>query len=106
MAQMLRIVFFVFALTSEFRAAAISTVCSKNTNRFTLGQRQFVFCKGRGENTTISVPTCITNADTVPTNNLQQWSPELRTYVVGSKSFRPDQLFKVTEIKQFCYFST
>ena len=27
-------------------------------------------------------------------------------YVVGSKSFRPDQLFKVTEIKQICYFST
>ena len=26
-------------------------------------------------------------------------------YVVGSKSFRPDQLFKVTEIKQLCYFS-
>ena len=26
------------------------------------------------------------------------------TYVVGSKSFRPDQLFKVT--KQLCYFST
>jgi hypothetical protein len=29
-----------------------------------------------------------------------------RDYVVGSKSFRPDQLFKVTEIKQLCYFST
>ena len=29
-----------------------------------------------------------------------------QTYVVGSKSFRPDQLFKVREIKQFCYFST
>ena len=27
-------------------------------------------------------------------------------YVVGSKSFRPDQLFKVTEINQLCYFST
>ena len=27
-------------------------------------------------------------------------------YVVGSKCFRPDQLFKVTEIKQLCYFST
>ena len=27
-------------------------------------------------------------------------------YVVGSKSFRPDQLFKVTEIKQLCHFST
>ena len=27
-----------------------------------------------------------------------------RMYVVGSKSFRPDQLFKVTEI--ICYFST
>ena len=27
-------------------------------------------------------------------------------YVVGSKSFRPDQLFKVTEIKQLYYFST
>ena len=27
-------------------------------------------------------------------------------YVVGSKSFRPDQLFKVTKIKQICYFST
>ena len=25
-------------------------------------------------------------------------------YVVGSKSFRPDQLFKVTEIKQICFF--
>ena len=29
-----------------------------------------------------------------------------RMYVVGSKSFRPDQLLKVTEIKQLCYFST
>ena len=27
-------------------------------------------------------------------------------YVVGYKSFRPDQLFKVMEIKQLCYFST
>jgi hypothetical protein len=27
-------------------------------------------------------------------------------YMVGSKSFRPDQLFKVTEIKQLSYFST
>ena len=27
-------------------------------------------------------------------------------YVVGSKRFRPDQLFKATEIKQICYFST
>ena len=27
-------------------------------------------------------------------------------HVVGSKSFRADQLFKVTEIKQICYFST
>ena len=27
-------------------------------------------------------------------------------YVVGSKSFRPDQVLKVTEIKQICYFST
>ena len=27
-------------------------------------------------------------------------------YVVGSKIFRADQLFKVTEIKQLCYFST
>ena len=26
-------------------------------------------------------------------------------YEGGSKSFRPDQLFKVTEIKQLCYFS-
>ena len=28
------------------------------------------------------------------------------TYIVGSKSFRPDQFFKVAEIKQLCYFST
>ena len=28
----------------------------------------------------------------------------LEKYVVGSKSFRPDQLFKVTEIKQLCCF--
>ena len=28
------------------------------------------------------------------------------TYAVQSKRFRPDQLFKVTEIKQLCYFST
>ena len=27
-------------------------------------------------------------------------------YVVRPKSFRPDQLFKVTQIKQLCYFST
>jgi hypothetical protein len=27
-------------------------------------------------------------------------------YVVRSKSFLPDQLFKVTEIKQLFYFST
>jgi len=26
-------------------------------------------------------------------------------YVVGSISFRPDQLWKVTEMKQLCYFS-
>ena len=31
---------------------------------------------------------------------------EHTTYVVGSKSFWPDQFFKVTEIKQLCYFST
>ena len=29
-----------------------------------------------------------------------------KLYVVGSKSFRPDQLFKETEIKQLRYFST
>ena len=29
-----------------------------------------------------------------------------KCYVVGSKSFRPDQLFKVTETKQLSYFST
>ena len=29
-----------------------------------------------------------------------------KIYVVGSRSFRPDQLFRVTEIKQLCYFST
>ena len=28
------------------------------------------------------------------------------SYVLRSKSFRPDQLFKVTEIKQLCYSST
>ena len=28
------------------------------------------------------------------------------TYIVRSKSFRPDRLFKVIEIKQLCYFST
>ena len=27
-------------------------------------------------------------------------------YAVESKSLRPDQIFKVTEIKQLCYFST
>jgi len=26
-------------------------------------------------------------------------------YVVGYKSFRPDQLFKVTQTKQLCFFS-
>ena len=30
----------------------------------------------------------------------------VKEYAVGSKSFRPDQLFKVTEIQQLCYFST
>ena len=34
------------------------------------------------------------------------WQNDCRWYVVGSKSFRPDQLFKVTEIKQLCYFAT
>ena len=34
------------------------------------------------------------------------WGVLGQAYVVGSKSFRPDQLFKVTEIKQLCYFST
>jgi len=29
--------------------------------------------------------------------------PEM--YVVGPISFRPDQLWKVTEMKQLCYFS-
>ena len=37
-------------------------------------------------------------------NNLAQ--DREKSYVVGSKSFRPDQLFKVTEIKQLCYFSS
>ena len=27
-----------------------------------------------------------------------------KRYAVGSKSFRPDQLFKVTEIKKFAIF--
>ena len=27
-------------------------------------------------------------------------------HVIGSRSFRPDQHFKMTEIKQLCYFST
>ena len=31
---------------------------------------------------------------------------QLYIYVVGSKRFRPDQLFNVTEIKQLCCFST
>ena len=31
---------------------------------------------------------------------------DILKYVVGSISFRPDQLFKATEIKQLCYFST
>ena len=36
-----------------------------------------------------------------------QWNlSNSNLYVVGSKSFRPDQLFKVTEIKQIRYFST
>ena len=29
-----------------------------------------------------------------------------KIYMVRSKSFRPDQLFRLTEIKQLCYFST
>ena len=33
-------------------------------------------------------------------------SQVLLVYVVGSKSFRHDQLFKMTEIKQLCYFLT
>ena len=37
-------------------------------------------------------------------NNLRAESKY--TYVVGFKSFRPDKLFKVTEIKQLCYFPT
>jgi len=31
--------------------------------------------------------------------------PTYTTYEGGSKSFQPDQLFKVTEIKQLCFFS-
>jgi hypothetical protein len=31
--------------------------------------------------------------------------PTTTIYEGGSKSFRPHQLFKVTEIKQLCYFS-
>ena len=34
------------------------------------------------------------------------WNLASCTYVVGPKSFRPNQLFKVTEIKQLCHFST
>ena len=34
------------------------------------------------------------------------FGPKEYKYVVESKCFRPDQLFKVTEIKQRCYFST
>ena len=40
------------------------------------------------------------------TTEVKLWKILTVKYVVGSKSFRPDQLFKVTEIKQLCYFST
>jgi hypothetical protein len=39
----------------------------------------------------------------VPSRPVQE---ELDLYVLGSKSLWPDQLFKMTEIKQLCYFST
>ena len=42
--------------------------------------------KRRPQGLTLYVPCIVTN------------------YVVGSESFRPDQLYKVTEIKQICYF--
>ena len=41
-------------------------------------------------------PPIPTSSNDIPTN----------TCVVGSKSFRPDQLFKVTETKHICRFST
>ena len=45
--------------------------------------------------------TCNMRETVTPSQRLSN----TQSYVVGSKSFRPDQLFKVTEIK-LCYFST
>jgi hypothetical protein len=43
----------------------------------------------------------------IPIHVFQRWAQKYLkpVYVVGSKSFWPDQLFKVTEMKQRCYFS-
>ena len=51
--------------------------------------------------------TDFSNTQQPPQNSRRQkCNVQQVPYVVGSKSFRPDQLFKVTEIKQLCYFST
>ena len=55
-----------------------------------------VFVKARGLSQCVRVPKWGQNNSFVT----YIW------YVVGSESFWPDQLFKVTEIKQLCYFST
>ena len=46
--------------------------------------------------------------ETTPNRNMAMRGGRAKgiSNVVWSKSFRPDQLFKVTEIKQLCYFST
>ena len=51
------------------------------------------------------VPTIIKLENTFG-ETCSEYTVTSKLYVVGSKSFRPDQLFKVTEIKQLCYFST
>jgi hypothetical protein len=55
--------------------------------------------------TAVGLGKYVLRVDTGHTSTIGFWCVRLCRYVVGSKSFRPDQLFKVTEMKQLYHFS-
>ena len=67
-------------------------VVSQHVKKFDKETRKFIIA--------LTIP-CLETA-----GELSQYIFLLSMYALGSKSFRPDQLFKVTEIKKLCYFST
>ena len=63
-------------------------------------------CDSLPRNYVIRRTVLISQANVNDFHVLEHVASDYATCVVGSKSFRPDQRFKVTEIKQLCYFST